>query len=344
MSEMDDIVEERVRGTEISTAILHVLDGRNHHICLSERSLDLEDKNTEKYIKRYVNRCSRDMRVRPGTFNEGSDFEKETERYFQKETDLPSFSANVLRPLISYFEEEEARSFEVLIADYRIDDVPYLALILLEEQEVLTCVSGEEAGKIVNSISFANASLPSVSKSVSSFALINQISHEISYCDETKWKDGISVITEKLLDAEAGISKKEVIASVREIAYEAAEEFDETPAVVLGKVKSYITDTVNEGMALNTETLVQEMFEEKPEMAEFFMKKAEEVSLPKEVELPKASIQMSMKKQKIKTDTGIEISFPSEYSNSSEFIEFVKHDDGSFTIEIRKVGKIDTKI
>ena len=78
MSEMDDIVEERVRGTEISTAILHVLDGRNHHICLSERSLDLEDKNTEKYVKRYVNRCSRDMRVRPGTFNEGSDFEKET--------------------------------------------------------------------------------------------------------------------------------------------------------------------------------------------------------------------------------------------------------------------------
>ena len=53
---MDEIEEEQPHGLELQSAILHVLDGRRHHISLSEQTLDLEEPLIEKYVKRYVNR------------------------------------------------------------------------------------------------------------------------------------------------------------------------------------------------------------------------------------------------------------------------------------------------
>ena len=51
MSEMDEVIEEGPRGLEIQAAVLHVLDGRHHNISFSERTLDLEEPMTEKYVK-----------------------------------------------------------------------------------------------------------------------------------------------------------------------------------------------------------------------------------------------------------------------------------------------------
>ncbi len=343
MSEMNDI-EIKAAGLEIQAAILHILDGRSHRIILSERTLDLENPRIEKYVRRYVNRSRNDMRLKPGTFLPDSAFEKQMERWFQRETDFVPFTAEALRPLIGYFEEEEARSFEVLAVDFRFDEVPYVLFILLEESETIAGLSMSEGGAVANTLSFANTALPAVSRSVASFALINVLSHEIGYVDEGKWDKDVELITERLLQAEGGISCKETVQTVREIACEVAEEFDENPALVLGRVKNYIASAAEEGMSLNTETMVSEVFEDEPEMARSFLKKTEEKTLPKETELPKASIRMSMRKQKIRTDTGIEITFPAAYSDSSEYIEFIRNDDGSYTIEIRSVNQIDSQI
>lgn len=344
MTEMNEINEIKTAGLEIQSAILHILDGSRHRIILSEMTMDLEDPQIEKYVRRYVSRCRNDMRLKPGTFLADSSFQEEMQKYFRHETDLPGFTAEVLKPLIEYFEHEESRSFEVLAADFRYDDVPYILFVLLEETETLTCLSESENGLIANTVSFGHSAMPAVSKTVSSFALVNMLSGEIAYVDEGKWNNDRCLMTEKLLQAQGGISRREVVQSVREITHEVAEEFDENPAVLLGRVKTYIAEAAQEGMTLNTDTLVSEVFEDEPEMAEVFLKKAEQKTLPKETELSKASIRMSMKKQKIKTDTGIEISFPAAYSDSHEYIEFIRTSDGSYTIEIKMVNRIDSQI
>ena len=64
--------------------------------------------------------------------------------------------------------------------------------------------------------------------------------------------------------------------TVKNIAVEVAEEFDENPTVMLGRVKNYITETVGEGMPLRTETLAEEMFEDIPDMAEAFRQMKQE--------------------------------------------------------------------
>ena len=343
MSEAEEILEE-FHGTEISAAVLHVLDGKHHQIVFSERTLDLEDPQIEKYVKRYVSRCAKDMRARQGEFLEDSPFVLEMEKYFRHETDLPSFSSAVLQNLSVYFEQEDPRSFDVLCVDYRTDDVPYILIVLLEEQETLTYLTDTEHGFIRNTITFGNGALPPVARPLASFALVNVLSKEIRFTDEGKWKNADSLVAERLLSATAGISHKEAVDTVKQIAYEMAEEFEENPTVMLGKVKNYITETVNEGMPLRTETLAEEMFSDTPRMAEVFRQKVQEVTLPDEMDLPRQAITMAMKKQRLKTDTGIEISVPSEVCENTDLIEFHHEEDGTIRIEIKGIGKITNKI
>lgn len=45
-------------------------------------------------------------------------------------------------------------------------------------------------------------------------------------------------------------------------------------------------------------------------------------------------------KDKIKTDTGIEITIPSDFFDNSEYIEFINNPNGTISISIKNVGKI----
>jgi len=46
---------------------------------------------------------------------------------------------------------------------------------------------------------------------------------------------------------------------------------------------------------------------------------------------------------KIKTDTGIEITFPVDYTHDQRYIDFINNPDGTISIEIKNVGKIINK-
>ncbi len=343
MTETDDILEEKKHGLEINAAVLHILDGVRKQITLSERTMDLEDPLTFKFVRKYVSRCQNDMRARPAVFAKESQFRSEMERYFRGEASFPQFTGMVCEGLSSYLQNEEARSVYVLFADCRDDDVPYIAMVMLEEQDTVVPFVKSEQGMIENALSFHQTALPASSRPAAASALINMLSGEIMFTDDAKWKDGGKIIQDRLLEAQSGMSRREVIEHVKAIADETARELQENPAVVLSKVKNYISEAAEEGMPLKPDTMVSEIFEDAPQMADLFMKKAEEITLPKETELPKKAVSTSMKKQRIATDTGIEISFPAEYAEGGEFIEFTARNDGTITIEIRSVRQITNR-
>lgn len=344
MSEYNDITETEVRGLEIISAVMHIIDGKRKQTVISDAALDLEEPMTEKYVKRYVNRVRKDTHASPGEFKEDSRFRQELDRYFHQESTLAQFSAAAIQPLIDHCLNDSFYSCACLFADYRVDDVPYLALILLPEQEAVTYYADISTGSLRSSIRFGTPVLPSLSKPVTNFAVIDMLSGQILCADEDKQAEGKRMITDVLLQADKGTNSREVVDSVKSIACEVAEEFNENPTVLLSRVKNYIADTVQEGMPLRPQTMAEEIFEERPEMAKVFLKKADVQTLPKEIEVPKAAVTASLKKQKLTTDTGIEITVPAEYFRDEQFIAFKTHPDGTTSIEIRHIGKITNKI
>lgn len=127
------------------------------------------------------------------------------------------------------------------------------------------------------------------------------------------------------------------------IVEEVAEQSEENNTVVLSKFKNYVKENSEISDTLSFDSIAEHVFPESKALQESFHAKTIEKELPKEVELPPQSVQRTMKNQRIKTDTGIELSFPTTYFQSPEYIEFINKPDGTISIEIKNIGKIIPK-
>lgn len=58
------------------------------------------------------------------------------------------------------------------------------------------------------------------------------------------------------------------------------------------------------------------------------------------VELEEATINRSFVKQRVKTDTGIELKIPMEIYNDPSAMEFVTGHDGKISIILKNIGRI----
>ena len=50
-----------------------------------------------------------------------------------------------------------------------------------------------------------------------------------------------------------------------------------------------------------------------------------------------------VRNHKIRTDTGIEISFPAEMLKNSEYVEFVNEPNGLITLSLKNIGSIENR-
>ena len=78
-------------------------------------------------------------------------------------------------------------------------------------------------------------------------------------------------------------------------------------------------------------------------MRERFEEAVRSEEIPEQVRVKKSVAARMTKSHRIRTDTGIEITFPSEYSSSPEFIEFINEADGTLSIELKNIGSIENR-
>jgi len=65
--------------------------------------------------------------------------------------------------------------------------------------------------------------------------------------------------------------------------------------------------------------------------------------LPEEVPVKRGVANRIAKNHKIRTDTGIEISFPSNLTDRPGYLEFSHESDGRITISIKNVAHIENR-
>lgn len=327
----------------INTAVLHVFDYASGVEVLSQASLNLEDAVIEGYVSKHLNRCMNDIRIRKGCFHENSAFLKMLKDFTEKKCNFTDFSIQVSQMLSQYLKNTASQSYDVLFADYRVDDVPYAGMLLLENQKAYTHETKTD-DVIANTILLQHSVLPAPTKKLSTFALINTLTMEISYVDNTNWNNGdVPVLQEMILDCTAEKSREEVLNEVSDVVTEVAEKCDENPTLLLSKYKNYMKNTAEENETVSTEDLAVNVFNDSEEMQDTFISTSMEHELPKEVEVPKQAVSRKMKNQRIRTDTGIELSFPTEYFENPDKIAFINNPDGTISIEIKHVGKITNR-
>ncbi len=221
----------------------------------------------------------------------------------------------------------------------------YFAILLMEcRQAFMHAVDRGQAGGIVNGIERHFAILPNPTQKVASYAVIDLRTMAVMFCDKMRTVAGeeLMLIPDGLLQCSKEASAKETLGTVTRIVEEVAEEYGANTAVAMAKAKDYVAEKAQAGEDFSCEELACEVFEDEP-MRERLTQAAADEQLPERVAVESRVAQRSARNHKIRTDTGIEITFPSEYSHNADFIEFVSEPNGLISIELKNIGSIENR-
>lgn len=231
-------------------------------------------------------------------------------------------------------------------AAFKAEGQRYLAVLLLESRPAyMHEVGATDFGDTATTVSRHHAILPNPSQKVASFALIEADSLAVRFCDKEREIAGEKrlIIPEGLLQCSIEASSKEVFKAVATVVEEVAEEYGANSAVAVAKAKSYVAERAGEEERIDAAELGREVFADEPVCQEHFARAVNEGTIPEQVVVEKAVAKRVAKSHKIRTDTGIELTFPVEYGENPEFIEFFSTPDGRIEIALKNIGSIENR-
>ena len=338
---------------KINHAVLHVLDFSSGVTVFSNAELNMDDSAVGHFVERHMRHARMDDTATHAKFFEESGFRTELERYFYGKMGFMDFTTQ----LADFFASELAmadnqQSCDLLICDFDEDDPEeggdgsrWFGMLLLTSRLAFMHEVSSSTGEPVNHIARHYAILPNPSQKVAASALIRARDMSILYTDKPRKFQGEerNLIADGLLQCESSVSTKETIETVTRIVEDVAEEFASNPTVALAAAKSVIVEQVEQHKEVSPYEVGEKVFENAPQLKRRFEEEMHREDLPEKVEVERKQVQRKVRNHKIKTDTGIEISFPSEYVENSEFIEFVNAPNGLISIELKNIGSIENK-
>lgn len=334
---------------KINHAILHVLDFESAVNVFSQCELDLEDNRAcRQFVTTHLRRARQSGDNKRATFAEDSAFAGELKNYFFGEREFIDLSQQVAEFISNELARaDKAQSTDVLVADFDDDDdVRWFAVMLLTSKQAFMHEVGTQDGNRVANITRHYAILPNPSQKVQSYCVVRASTMEIGYVDKARKIAGEDrmLIPEGLLQCETGVSGKEAIDTVTRVVEKVAEEHGANTAVALAKVKAAVAEKVEDDEELPPWDIVDEVFEDEPVIKDSVRAALTEEKMPERVPVERKQVERAaVRNHKIRTDTGIEISFPAEMGSNSDYIEFVNEPNGLISIELKKISSIENR-
>lgn len=359
---------------KVSHAILHAFDFGVGSLGLSEGELDLSEKPIKSYVTRACRHVSASPDSRHGEFADASDFASEFGRYVAGQRDFIDLSQDIAR----YFYEElikceDVGQCDLLVADfvdtatdmtasassaagqdmaaaldeaYESEGRRQFAIILLQRRQAFAHDVRTWDGKTYNDIVRHDGTLPNPSQKVDTYAVIDADTLAIDFHDVERSYQGqpTMLVPELFLKCSTQVSSREVIQTVTQLVEDVAEEYGIEPAIAAAQAKNYVIEKTRAADVVTPEEVGREVFAERaPQAAERYEEAVKNERLPESVSVKTGVANRIAKNHRIRTDTGIEITFPSEYAASDDFIAFSRDDAGKIIIEVRNVASIENR-
>jgi len=322
---------------------LHILDFNSDICVFSQKELDLSNNEICAYITKHIEHIQSDDARKQGAFINGSLFRECLQNYISSNAtfiDFTNIIANKLYDQVSVSDKRD--SIDFMVVDFTNENISHIALLLLTNKVAYTHQVINDAGNIHNEIIKHHAILPSTAQKVDSYAIIRCDDLSINFSDKKRMIDGkdIFILPELLLQSTSTISSKEAIKLVNQITTRIAEEHGQNTTVALSKAKNFLVENAEISSSFSPAELGREVFADSETMQDEFERRISESELPPDIRIEKSFAIRTGRNHKIKTDTGIEITFPVEYFENRQYIEFVNNPDGTISIELKNIGKI----
>ena len=332
----------------LNKAILHVLDLDSAVNVYSKAELDLEEKPVKSYVQSICKKALGSTDCRHGKFSSESALAPKVTRYLHDVGEFAPITAEMAEFVFGELQRADGqKSTDMLVCDFLDgDDIRYLGIFLLEGKKAFVHEVSQAGSMVSCDIVRRYGVLPAATQKLASWAMVRADSLEISYVDRVRNIDGqdVLVLPDGLLQCSSEASSRETIDCVTEIVEQIAEEHGANTALALSKAKAYVAEQVDADESFSRDGLAEEVFADDEQCRKSFEIQASARHLPERVAVDKRAVsQKRVRCHRIVTDTGIEISFPVEYGENPEFIEFSTEENGLISIELKNIGSIENK-
>lgn len=327
---------------QINKAIVHVLDYNSGVTVFSEEELDVDSDIAQGFLKKHLLKSLEDGGLTESVFLDDSGFARHLRKYLDGELSFREFStlagqvaSDAVSKVVPPF------STDLILCDFVWDQTRYFGVLFLYNRVGYTHTVIQDQGRMKNEIIKHYSILPSPSQKIESCAFVNIQTGQIQYADKPRSIDGqeVSLLPDLLLGCTRSLSPKESVKIVSTIVEKIAEEHGQNTAEVLSKAKNYLVETSESGGRVQPKELGAELFESSPAMQAEFTEEVKRAGVPDAIPMGKKAVQVN-RTHKIRTDTGIEISFPVDYFDNQEYMAFINNPDGTLSIELKNIGKI----
>lgn len=361
-------------------AILHAFDFDSGSAYPSDRELDLGTRAVKSYVQRNMHKLVSSPESRHGEFDDQSSFGGALRDYA---AGGPMGFVELSQLLASFFWEElrlceDLDQCDLLVADFTdtrdmrdraqaagegqmaqamaaaaaqaadeegLSERFFACALLPRRQAYVHDLGADGTGAAANEILRQDATLPNPSQKLDTYLLVNLQTGAVDFHDRPRSQAGttIDLVSDRLLHCAARASAKEAVQSVEEIVEQVAQEYGANAASAVAQAKHAVTSAAQMDESFSPLEVGRQVFEDRPEMWERYEEVAREERLPDEVPVRRSAANRIAKNHRIRTDTGIEISFPSEYAADDNYIEFSADAQGMVSILIKNVAKIENR-
>lgn len=326
----------------IENAILHIFDFTSDTKLLSDTTIDLSDVAVYDYLTKQLKNCLNSTNAKHAKLNYNSSFANiyQDEHFVESSKDI----ASEIYRLLSM--SNSRNPFDLLVVRYTESEVAFLALIFLKHKPAFTrIVEQSDLGFAIKMINHSSIFIGANQK-IDNFAIVNLVSGGLSIQESTIDinAEETALFAKNLFNCDkVNEPTKEVLKKVNQVVEEVAKAYDENPTIALTRTKNYLNEKLEVDSEIKALEISNEVFPDSTKMQEKFETLIKDYAIPEEIKVDKKIVSKVIKNQKIKTDTGIEITFPSEYSENHDFIEFINNPDGTISIQIKNIAKILNK-
>ena len=330
----------------INSAILHIFDFNSEVCIFSQKEIDLGEADIGSFIRKHTKNVLLDSNSKEGFLSASSSFLTKLNKYNHGECSFCAISQEIGKELYAQINISDKREpMDFLLVDFTENNQDFLGLLLLEYKKAYTHHVVQSGSTIHNILIQHQTILPSSAQKIDSFAVIQKNSGYVRFIDKRRYIGGqdVYILPEVILQCSFQKSGKEMLKSETQIVSKVAEGHGVNSTIALSKAKNFLRENAEVSSTLSPIDLCQQIFSDSEEMQNEFLSLVEEKQIPDEIKIEKTLAIKTAKNHRIKTDTGIEVIFPAEYSENHDFIEFVNNPNGTISIQLKNIGNIVNK-
>ena len=330
----------------VNRAILHILDFNSGITVFSEQELEISSDSVITFLTKHLEKSYHDQNSKSGIFNSDSKFKQQVIDYIEDRSDFIRFSVETAQLMHSALSQtDDLASADLLICDFTLTDKRFIALLKCNNRVGFIHQVNKVDGKIKNEIINHYAILPNLSQKIDEYAFIEVDSLAIQFFDKKCFMNGQDtyLLSEQILACSSGVSPKSTLKLVNVITRKIAENHGQSSVAAISKAKSYLVESTETSEYLDPVDLGRQVFSASSIMQAEYLEEAKKAGITESVKIDRDFCVKKGKSHKIKTDTGIEISFPVDYVDNKEYMEFINNPDGTLSIELKNIGKITNK-